>query len=64
MAQNRMKIDLRAEYTETESVCVYTEQKNNTNYIYIIVSVKKQARILRAGDRFSRKESRRNLSFS
>ena len=37
-----MKIDLRAEYTDTKSVYVYTKQKNNTNYIYIIVSVKKQ----------------------
>ena len=35
-----MKIDLRAEYTDTKSVCVYTEQKNGSNYIYIIVSVK------------------------
>ena len=32
---------LRAEYTETKSVYVYTETKNGSNYIYIIVGNKK-----------------------
>ena len=36
-----MKIDLRAEYTEIKHVYVYTEQKNGSNYIYIIVGNKK-----------------------
>ena len=30
-----MKIDLRAEYTDTKSVCVYTEQKTGV-IIYIL----------------------------
>ena len=50
--------DLCVEYTETKSVYVYTETKNVTYYIYIIVGNKKHtARILRAGDRFSRKKA-------
>ena len=40
-AQNRAKISLRAEYTETESVYVLYRTKNGSNYIYIIVGNKK-----------------------
>ena len=30
---------MRAVYTETESICVYTETKNQGYYIYIIVAL-------------------------
>ena len=54
-----MKIDLRAEYTDTKSVCVYTEQKNGSNYIYIIVGNKKKRAHIEGRGRFPQKEGRR-----
>ena len=58
---------MRAVYTETESVCVYTEQIFVGYYIYIIVAYKTHknnpAHIEGRGD-YLEKEGRRNLSFS
>ena len=51
-------------YTETKLVYVYTETKNQGYYIYIIVTLEKRKRTLRAGVRFYRKKDAANPSFS